>query len=53
MRFKSPAGQIEHSVANDVPQLQHFFERSYVVQAQGREDGCCQLATCFGVLQQV
>ena len=27
LRFKSQAGQIEHSVANSLPQLQHFLKR--------------------------
>ena len=31
LRFKSPAGQIGRSVANDSPPLRHFFERSCVV----------------------
>ena len=34
LRFKSWAGQIRRSVANSSPPLQHFFERSWVVQAQ-------------------
>ena len=28
LRFESQAGQIEHSVANGLPPLRHFFERS-------------------------
>ena len=34
LRFTSQAGQIEHSVANGKPSLQHFFKRSCVAQAQ-------------------
>ena len=34
LRSKSQAGQIEHSVANDLPLLQHFLERSGVAWAQ-------------------
>ena len=34
LRFKSRAGQIEHSVANGSPPLRHFFERSCVARAQ-------------------
>ena len=34
LRFKSQAGQIEHSVANGSPPLRHFFERSCVARAQ-------------------
>ena len=33
-KFKSRAGQIEHSVANGSPPLRHFFERSCVAPAQ-------------------
>ena len=44
------AGQIGCSVANGSPPLRHFFERSYVAQAQSREDRPCQLVTRFGVL---
>ena len=31
-RFKSRAGQFEHSVANGSPPLQHFFEKSCVAR---------------------
>ena len=34
LRFKTQAGQIEHSVANDSPSLQHFFEKSCVAREQ-------------------
>ena len=34
LRFKSLAGQIEHSVANGSSPLQHFFEKSCVVRVQ-------------------
>ena len=34
LRFKSRAGQIEHSVANDSPQLRRFFEKSCGARAQ-------------------
>ena len=34
LRFKSRAGQIRHKVANGLPQLQHFYERSCVARAQ-------------------
>ena len=34
LRFKSWAGQIEQSVANGSPPLQHFFERRCVARAQ-------------------
>ena len=34
LRFKSWAGQIEHSVANGSPPLRHFFKRSYVAWVQ-------------------
>ena len=34
MRFKSQAGQIGHSVANDLPPLQHFFEMNCVARVQ-------------------
>ena len=30
LRFKSRVGQIGHSVAHDLPPLQHFFEKSCV-----------------------
>ena len=33
-RFKSRAGQIEHSVANGSPPLRHFLERSCTARAQ-------------------
>ena len=32
--FKLRAGQIGHSVANGLPLLPHFFERSCVARAQ-------------------
>ena len=32
LRFKSRPGQIEHSVANGLPPLRHFFERSCVAR---------------------
>ena len=34
LRFKSRAGQIEHSVANALPPQQHFFESTCVARAQ-------------------
>ena len=34
LRFKSRAGQIRHSVANGLPPLRHYFERSCVVRVQ-------------------
>ena len=34
LTFKSQDGQIGHSVANDLPPLQHFFERSRVARVQ-------------------
>ena len=34
LRFKSRAGQIEHSAANRSPPQQHFFEKSGVARAQ-------------------
>ena len=34
LSFKSQTGQIEHSVANGSPPLQHFFEWSFVARAQ-------------------
>ena len=34
LRFKSRAGQIRHRVANDLPPLQHFFERSCGARTQ-------------------
>ena len=49
---KSWAGQIEHSVANDLPPLRHFFERS-VARAQWRGDGPRKPVTRFVVLQRV
>ena len=39
LRFKSWAGQIEHSVANDSPPQQHFFERSCVAERNDAEMG--------------
>ena len=32
LRFKLRPGQIERSVANGLPALQHFFKRNYVVR---------------------
>ena len=32
LRFKSQAGQIEHSVASSSPLLQHFLEKSCVAR---------------------
>ena len=32
LRFKPRAGQIEHSVANGLPPLEHFFKRNYVAR---------------------
>ena len=34
LRFKSRAGQIEHSIVNGSPPLQHLFERSCVARAR-------------------
>ena len=51
LRFKSRAGQIEHSVANGSPPLRHFFERSCVARVQWRGDGPRKLVIGFGVLQ--
>ena len=53
LRFKSRAGQIEHSVANGSPPLRLFFESSCVARAQRRGDGPRQLVTRFGVIQRV
>ena len=38
LRFKSRAGQIRYSVANDWQLLQRFFEKSCVAWAQRRGD---------------
>ena len=52
LRFKFPAGQIRHSVANGSLPLRHFFEKSYVARAQYCGDAPRQLVTRFGVLQR-
>ena len=33
-RFKSRAGKIGHGVANSLPHLRHFFQKSSVARAQ-------------------
>ena len=38
LRFKSQAGQIEHSVANGSPSLRHFFKKSCVGVLPGHND---------------
>ena len=38
LRFKSRAGQIEHSVANGSPPLRHFFQKSCVGVLPGHND---------------
>ena len=38
LRFKSRAGQIEHSVANGSPPLRHFFKKSSVGVLPGHND---------------
>ena len=39
LKFESRTGQILHRFANDLPPLQHFFERSSVAQqAQWHDD---------------
>ena len=48
--FKSPADQIEHSVANGSPPLRHFFEGNCVARAQWRGDGPRKLVTRFGIM---
>ena len=53
LSLKSRAGQIGYSVANGLPPLQHFFERSCVARAQRCGDGPRQLVTRFGELQRV
>ena len=34
LRFKFPAGKIRHNLANCLPSLRHFLERSFVAWAQ-------------------
>ena len=52
LKFKFPAGEIRHSVANGSPLLRHFFERSCVARAQWRGDGPGYIVTRFGVLRR-
>ena len=53
LRFKPPAGQIGHSVANGSPPLQHIFERSCVAHGRKRVNELRQLVTRFAVIQRV
>ena len=52
-KFKSRAVQIEHSVANSLPPLPHFFERCCVAWAKRYGDGPRQLVQRFGAIQRV
>ena len=49
--FKPRVGQIENSVANGLPPLRHFFERSFVAREQWCGYGHRKLVTRFGVIQ--
>ena len=51
LKFKSRTGLIGRSVANGLPPLRHFFEKSRVVRAQWRGDGLRKLVTPFDVIQ--